>query len=154
MLAVPQDDFRVTVMVDYGSEVLGTQHASMYKIDDFKTEIAPCRTFVFLRELEALLANNLIKGGDLDNAIVLVDSDLPEEKLNHLRKVFNKPNVQVKGRGVLNNTKLHFYNEPARHKLLDIVGDLALIGKPIKIHVLAARPGHAGNIDFAKKSNK
>jgi len=138
-------------MVDYGSEVLGTQHASMYKIDDFKTEIASCRTFVFLRELEALLANNLIKGGDLDNAIVLVDSDLPEEKLNHLRKVFNKPNVQVKGRGVLNNTKLHFYNEPARHKLLDIVGDLALIGKPLKIHVLAARPGHAGNIDFAKK---
>ncbi len=151
MLAVPQDDFRVTVMVDYGSEVLGTQHASMYKIDDFKKEIASCRTFVFLRELEALLANNLIKGGDLDNAIVLVDSDLPEEKLNHLRKVFNKPNVQVKGRGVLNNTKLHFYNEPARHKLLDIVGDLALIGKPLKIHVLAARPGHAGNIDFAKK---
>ena len=151
MLAVPQDDFRVTVMVDYGSEVLGTQHASMYKIDDFKTEIAPCRTFVFLRELEALLTNNLIKGGDLDNAIVLVDSDLPEEKLDHLRKVFNKPNVQVKGRGVLNNTKLHFYNEPARHKLLDIVGDLALIGKPLKIHVLAARPGHAGNIDFAKK---
>jgi UDP-3-O-[3-hydroxymyristoyl] N-acetylglucosamine deacetylase/3-hydroxyacyl-[acyl-carrier-protein] dehydratase len=123
----------------------------MYKIDDFKTEIAPCRTFVFLRELEALLANNLIKGGDLDNAIVLVDSDLPEEKLDYLRKVFNKPNVQVKGRGVLNNTKLHFYNEPARHKLLDIVGDLALIGKPLKIHVLAARPGHAGNIDFAKK---
>ena len=151
MLAVPQDDFRVTVMVDYGSEVLGTQHASMYKIDDFKTEIASCRTFVFLRELEALLANNLIKGGDLDNAIVLVDSDLPEEKLDYLRKVFNKPNVQVKGRGVLNNTKLHFYNEPARHKLLDIVGDLALIGKPLKIHVLAARPGHAGNIDFAKK---
>ena len=151
MLAVPQDDFRVSVMVDYGSEVLGTQHASMYKIDDFKKEIASCRTFVFLRELEALLANNLIKGGDLDNAIVLVDSDLPEEKLNHLRKVFNKPNVQVKGRGVLNNTKLHFYNEPARHKLLDIVGDLALIGKPLKIHVLAARPGHAGNIDFAKK---
>ena len=151
MLAVPQDDFRVTVMVDYGSEVLGTQHASMYKIDDFKTEIAPCRTFVFLRELEALLANNLIKGGDLDNAIVLVDSDLPEEKLDYLRKVFNKPNVQAKGRGVLNNTKLHFYNEPARHKLLDIVGDLALIGKPLKIHVLAARPGHAGNIDFAKK---
>ena len=151
MLAVPQDDFRVTVMVDYGSEVLGTQHASMYKIDDFKKEIASCRTFVFLRELEALLANNLIKGGDLDNAIVLVDSDLPEEKLDYLRKVFNKPNVQVKGRGVLNNTKLHFYNEPARHKLLDIVGDLALIGKPLKIHVLAARPGHAGNIDFAKK---
>ena len=151
MLAVPQDDFRVTVMVDYGSEVLGTQHASMYKLEEFKKEIAPCRTFVFLRELEALLAHNLIKGGDLDNAIVLVDSDLPEEKLNHLRKVFNKPTVEVKGRGVLNNTKLQFYNEPARHKLLDIVGDLALVGKPMKIHILAARPGHAGNISFAQK---
>lgn len=151
MLAVPQDEFRVTVMVDYGSEVLGTQHASMYHIGEFKNEISPCRTFVFLRELEALLAHNLIKGGDLDNAIVLVDSELPEDKLDHLRKVFNKPDVEVKGRGVLNNTKLHFYNEPARHKLLDIVGDLALVGKPLKIHVLAARPGHAGNVDFAKK---
>lgn len=151
MLAVPQDEFRVTVMVDYGSEVLGTQHASMYHLGEFKDEIAPCRTFVFLRELEALLAHNLIKGGDLDNAIVLVDSDVPEDKLNHLRKVFNKPDVEVKNRGVLNNTKLRFFNEPARHKLLDIVGDLALVGKPLKIHVLAARPGHAGNVDFAKK---
>ncbi len=151
MLAVPQDEFRVTVMVDYGSEVLGTQHASMYHLGEFKDEIAPCRTFVFLRELEALLAHNLIKGGDLDNAIVLVDSEVPEDKLNHLRKVFNKPDVEVKGRGVLNNTKLRFFNEPARHKLLDIVGDLALVGKPLKIHVLAARPGHAGNVDFAKK---
>ena len=106
---------------------------------------------MFLRELETLLAHNLIKGGDMDNAIVLVDSELPEDKLNHLRKVFNKPDVEVKGRGVLNNTKLRFFNEPARHKLLDIVGDLALVGKPMKIHVLAARPGHAGNIDFAKK---
>lgn len=151
MLAVPQDEFRITVMVDYGSEVLGTQHASMYHLGEFKEEIAPCRTFVFLRELEALLAHNLIKGGDMDNAIVLVDSELPEDKLNHLRKVFNKPDVEVKGRGVLNNTKLRFFNEPARHKLLDIVGDLALVGKPLKIHVLAARPGHAGNVDFAKK---
>ena len=117
MLAVPQDEFRVTVMVDYGSEVLGTQHASMYNLREFKSQIAPCRTFVFLRELEALLAHNLIKGGDLDNAIVLVDSELPEEKLDYLRKVFNKPNVEVKGRGVLNNTKMNFYNEPARHKL-------------------------------------
>lgn len=151
MLAVPQDDYRVTVMVDYGSEVLGTQHASMYHLDEFKKEIAPCRTFVFLRELEALLQHNLIKGGDMDNAIVLVDSELPEDKLDYLRKVFNKPDVQVKGRGVLNNTKLHFYNEPARHKLLDIVGDLALVGRHLKIHVLAARPGHAGNVSFAKK---
>lgn len=151
MLAIPQDEFRITVMVDYGSEVLGTQHASMYHVGEFKNEIAPCRTFVFLRELEALIAHNLIKGGDLDNAIVLVDSELPEEKLNHLRKVFNKPDVEVKGKGVLNNTKLRFFNEPARHKLLDIVGDLALVGRPMKIHVLAARPGHAGNVDFAKK---
>ncbi|MEI6020789.1 MAG: bifunctional UDP-3-O-[3-hydroxymyristoyl] N-acetylglucosamine deacetylase/3-hydroxyacyl-ACP dehydratase [Bacteroidota bacterium] len=151
MLAVPQDDFRITVMVDYGSEVLGTQHASMYKISDFKNDIAPCRTFVFLRELEALIQHNLIKGGDLDNAIVLVDSELPKEKLDYLRKVFNKPDVEVKGRGVLNNTALRFFNEPARHKLLDIVGDLALVGKMLKIHVLAARPGHADNVAFAKK---
>lgn len=151
MLAVPQDDFRVTVMVDYNSEVLGTQHASMYKVKEFKKEIAACRTFVFLHELEALLAHNLIKGGDLDNAIVLVDREIPEDRLNHLRKIFNRQNVEVKGRGVLNNTTLHFFNEPARHKLLDIVGDLALVGVPLKMHILAARPGHAGNIAFAKK---
>jgi UDP-3-O-[3-hydroxymyristoyl] N-acetylglucosamine deacetylase/3-hydroxyacyl-[acyl-carrier-protein] dehydratase len=151
MLAVPQDEFRTTVMVDYNSEVLGTQHASMYNVREFKKEIAACRTFVFLHELEALLAHNLIKGGDLNNAIVLVDRDISEEKLNHLRKIFNKEHVEVKGRGVLNNTTLHYFNEPARHKLLDIVGDLALVGVPLKMHILAARPGHAGNIAFAKK---
>lgn len=151
MLAVPQDTYRCTVMVDYNSEVLGTQHAGIYAIDQFKNEISKCRTFVFLHELEALLEHNLIKGGDLDNAIVLVDKELPKEKLDHLRKVFNKEHVEVKGKGVLNNTKLHFYNEPARHKLLDIIGDLALVGKPLRIHVLAARPGHAGNVSFAKK---
>jgi len=151
MLAVPQDEFRVTVMVDYNSDVLGTQHASMYHLGEFKSEISPCRTFVFLHELESLLANNLIKGGDLDNAIVLVDKELPKEKLDYLKKVFNKEHVEVKGRGVLNNTKLHFYNEPARHKLLDIVGDMALVGKHMKIHILAARPGHAGNVAFARK---
>lgn len=151
MLAVRQDTFRVTVMVDYNSDVLGTQHAGMYHLGEFKNEIARCRTFVFLHELEMLLQHNLIKGGDLDNAIVLVDKELPKEKLDYLRKVFHRENVEVKGRGVLNNTKLHFYNEPARHKLLDIVGDLALVGKPLKIHVLAARPGHAGNVEFAKK---
>ncbi|MBI4931555.1 MAG: bifunctional UDP-3-O-[3-hydroxymyristoyl] N-acetylglucosamine deacetylase/3-hydroxyacyl-ACP dehydratase [Bacteroidetes bacterium] len=151
MLAVPQDEFRLTVMVDYNSEVLGTQHAHIYKVGEFKEEIAKCRTFVFLHELETLLQHNLIKGGDLDNAIVLVDKPVPDADLAHLRKVFNKPNVEVKGRGVLNNTTLHYYNEPARHKLLDIVGDLALIGMPIKAHILAARPGHAGNVSFAKK---
>ncbi len=150
MLAVPQDSYRCTVMVDYNSEVLGTQHAGIYDITQFKSEISKCRTFVFLHELEALLQHNLIKGGDLDNAIVLVDKELPKEKLDHLRKVFNKEHVEVKGKGVLNNTALHFYNEPARHKLLDIIGDLALVGKPLKIHVLAARPGHNGNVAFAK----
>lgn len=151
MLAVPQDEFRITVMVDYNSDLLGTQHASIYNIRQFNSEVSMCRTFVFLHELEALLKNNLIKGGALDNAIVLVDRPIEEEKINYLKKVFNKTDVEVKGRGVLNNTRLHFYNEPARHKLLDIVGDLALIGTPLKAHVLAARPGHAGNIAFAKK---
>ncbi len=151
MLAVPQETYRCTVMVDYNSEVLGTQHAGIYDISQFKNEISKCRTFVFLHELEMLLQHNLIKGGDLDNAIVLVDKELPKDKLDHLRKVFNKEHVEVKGKGVLNNTALHFYNEPARHKLLDIIGDLALVGRPLKIHVLAARPGHNGNVAFARK---
>lgn len=151
MLAVPQDEFRLTVMVDYNSDILGTQHAHIYKTSEFKTEIAMCRTFVFLHELKALLQHNLIKGGDLDNAIVLVDKPIPPADINYLRTVFNKPHVEVKGRGVLNNTTLHYYNEPARHKLLDMVGDLALVGMPIKAHILAARPGHAGNVAFAKK---
>lgn len=151
MLAVPQDEFRVTVMVDYNSEVLGTQHASMYSLNEFKENISRCRTFVFLHELEMLLQHNLIKGGDLDNAIVLVDRPISKEKLDHLRTVFNKPDVEVKDSGVLNNLKLHYYNEPARHKLLDIVGDLALVGVHMKVHILAARPGHAGNVEFAKK---
>ncbi len=151
MLAVPQNANRVTVMVDYNSEVLGTQHASMYHVGEFKTEIAPCRTFVFLHELEALLANDLIKGGDLNNAIVLVDREVSKEQIARLQKVFHREDVEIKGKGVLNNTTLHFFNEPARHKLLDIVGDLALVGVPLKMHILAGRPGHAGNIAFAKK---
>lgn len=151
MLAVPQDSYRATVMVDYNSDVLGTQHASMYHIGEFKTEIAMCRTFVFLHELEALLAHNLIKGGDLNNAIVLVDKEVSKEQIAHLQKVFHREDVEIKGKGVLNNTTLHYFNEPARHKLLDIIGDLALIGTPLKMHVLAARPGHAGNVAFAKK---
>ncbi len=150
MLAVPQDDFRVTVMVDYNSKVLGTQHAQMYQLGEFESDISKCRTFVFLRELEYLAKNNLIKGGDLDNAIVLVDTVLPQEKLDELAELLNKPKVEVKGVGVLNNVELHFQNEPARHKLLDIVGDLALVGRPIKGHILAGRPGHKGNVDFAK----
>ena len=151
MLAVPQETFRLTVMVDYNSPVLGTQHATIYKASEFKKEVAACRTFVFLHELELLLSHNLIKGGDLDNAIVLVDRELPKEKYQYLAKVFNKPNLEVKGKGILNNTQLKFFNEPARHKLLDMVGDLALVGMPLKIHILAARPGHSGNVAFARK---
>jgi UDP-3-O-[3-hydroxymyristoyl] N-acetylglucosamine deacetylase / 3-hydroxyacyl-[acyl-carrier-protein] dehydratase len=151
-LAVPTrgGEYRITVMVDYNSEVLGTQHAGMLSIEDFKTQIAPCRTFVFLHELEMLLTHGLAKGGDLNNAIVLVAKEVDQVKLDELAVLFNKPKVQVKGKGVLNNTELKFYNEPARHKLLDIVGDLALVGMHIKGHVLAARPGHAGNVAFAK----
>lgn len=152
-LAVPDDHYRVTVMVDYKSPALGTQHASMFQIKEFEKEIAPCRTFCFLRELEFLAANNLIKGGDLDNAIVLVERpDITQEELDRLAKMLGKDTLSVNydGIGVLNSIKLKFENEPARHKLLDIVGDLALVGKPIKAHILAARPGHSGNTRFAK----
>lgn len=152
-LAIPDNDYRLTVMVDYNSPVLGTQHATMYKIDDFKSEIASCRTFVFLRELEFLAKNNLIKGGSLDNAIVLVEREnVAQEELDKLAKLLGKEDLDIKvdGRGVLNTMKLQFENEPARHKLLDIVGDLALVGRPIRGHILAARPGHSGNVRFAK----
>ena len=150
MLAVPQDEFRLTVMVDYNSPLLGTQHAHMYHTGEFENEIAKCRTFVFLRELEVLAKNGLIKGGDLDNAIVMVDTPLPQEKLDEIADLLGKPHIKVEAAGILNNLTLHFQNEPARHKLLDIVGDLALVGKPIKGHILAARPGHKGNVDFAR----
>lgn len=151
-LAVPDDHYRLTVMVDYNSPVLGTQHAAVYNIDQFQNEIAPCRTFCFLRELEFLAKNNLIKGGDLDNAIVLVEREVEQEELNRLAKMLGKEALTVNydGIGVLNSLKLKFENEPARHKLLDIIGDLALVGKPIKAHILGARPGHSGNVRFAK----
>ena len=153
MLAVPAQDFRLTVMVDYNSPVLGTQHATMYNLNEFKENIASCRTFVFLRELEYLAKKGLIKGGAPDNAIVLVDrEEVNENELKELASLLGKEDlkIQFKGIGILNNTKMQYENEPARHKLLDIVGDLALVGKPIKGHILAARPGHSGNITFAK----
>ena len=152
-LAIPDINYRLTVMVDYQSPALGTQHASMYHIGQFKSEISKCRTFVFLKELEYLAKNDLIKGGDLDNAIVMVERpEVSQDELTKLAKLLGKEDlkVSVEGIGVLNSTKLQFENEPARHKLLDIVGDLALIGKPIKAHILAARPGHYGNVEFAK----
>jgi len=151
MAALPLDDYRLTVMVDYNSPVLGSQHASLNDISKFEDSIASCRTFCFLHELEMLHKNNLIKGGDLNNAIVVVDRVVKEDELDHLAALFNKPKVEVKKEGILNNVDLHYKNEPARHKLLDVVGDLALVGKPIKAQILAARPGHAANVEFAKK---
>jgi len=147
---VPSEDYRITVMVDYNSPLLGTQHASMYHIGEFKDDISSCRTFCFVHELEFLVKNNLIKGGDLSNAIVICDRDISQEKLDELALMLNKPAVKIVGKGYLNNVQLQYQNEPARHKLLDIVGDLALAGKPIKGHILAARPGHSSNVEFAK----
>jgi UDP-3-O-[3-hydroxymyristoyl] N-acetylglucosamine deacetylase/3-hydroxyacyl-[acyl-carrier-protein] dehydratase len=154
MAALPLDDFRVTVMVDYNSPVLGSQHASLNDISQFEQEIASSRTFCFLHELETLYKNNLIQGGDLNNAIVVVDRVVSEDELDDLAKLFNKPKVEVQTEGILNNIELHHKNEPARHKLLDVIGDLALVGRPIKAQILAARPGHAANVAFAKKLKK
>lgn len=152
MVAMPYiDDYRITVMVDYNSPVLGSQHAGLSGIAQFKKEIASCRTFCFLHELEMLLKNNLIKGGDLNNAIVVVDKVVSEAELDHLAKLFNRDKIAVAREGILNNVELRHQNEPARHKLLDVIGDLALIGMPLKGHVMAARPGHAANVAFAKK---
>jgi UDP-3-O-[3-hydroxymyristoyl] N-acetylglucosamine deacetylase/3-hydroxyacyl-[acyl-carrier-protein] dehydratase len=152
MLAVPAEEFRITVMVDYNSPLLGTQHASMYHIGEFQKEISNCRTFVFLRELMQLVNAGLIKGGDVDNAIVMVDTKLSLDEEERLAATFNRDRSELEkiGIGILNNVKLQYENEPARHKLLDIVGDLALIGRPIKGHILAARPGHSGNVAFGK----
>jgi UDP-3-O-[3-hydroxymyristoyl] N-acetylglucosamine deacetylase/3-hydroxyacyl-[acyl-carrier-protein] dehydratase len=151
IIAMPVNEYRLTVMVDYNSPVLGSQHAALTHISEFKNQIAPCRTFCFLHELEMLLANNLIKGGDLNNAIVVVDRAVSQDELDRLAKVFNKPSVEVRKEGILNNLDLRFQNEPARHKLLDMIGDLALAGMPIKGQIMAARPGHASNVAFAKK---
>lgn len=150
MLIVPSEEYRLTVMVDYNSPMLGTQHASMYNIGEFQKEVAPCRTFVFLREVEYLYKSGLIKGGDVENAIVMVDEEIDNDRLQELADLFNKPKIEINGIGILNNLELRFRNEPARHKLLDIVGDLALVGAPIKGHILAGRPGHSGNTAFAK----
>ena len=154
MIAVPDNEFRVSTMIDYETRVLGTQFASIQKICQFKEEIGSCRTFVFLHELEYLINNNLIKGGDLNNAIVFVNRPIPKEELDNLATFFNNPNVKVLQEGILNNIELRFPNEPARHKLLDVVGDLTLIGKPMKAHIIATRPGHSTNVEFAKMIKK
>jgi UDP-3-O-[3-hydroxymyristoyl] N-acetylglucosamine deacetylase/3-hydroxyacyl-[acyl-carrier-protein] dehydratase len=151
LMTFPDDNFSLNVMIDYNSSVLGNQYATLNSISEYKEEISSCKTFVFLRELEFLLKNNLIKGGSLDNAIVIIEKETTQEELDRLADIFNKPRVPVKSRGVLNDQDLIFPNEPARHKLLDLLGDLALIGSPVKGKILATRPGHASNVEFAKK---
>ena len=151
MVAMPAIDYQITTLIDFNSPVLGTQHAGLKTIKDFKNEIAPCRTFCFLHELEALLDNDLIKGGDINNAIVVVDKPVTDVAMARLAKAFKRDKIEVKSEGYLNNLELRFSNEPARHKLLDVVGDLALIGYPIKARIIANRPGHSTNVEFAKK---
>ncbi|MBP3357203.1 MAG: bifunctional UDP-3-O-[3-hydroxymyristoyl] N-acetylglucosamine deacetylase/3-hydroxyacyl-ACP dehydratase [Rikenellaceae bacterium] len=149
----PDEEFGVTVHVDYGSKVLGNQYATFVPGDDFAEKIAPCRTFVFLHELEPLLNLNLIKGGDLDNAIVVVEKPVSESELQRLSKIFDKKDIEITG-GYLNNLELRFTNEPARHKLLDILGDFALLGMRIKGQVMATRPGHFANTETIKLVKK
>ena len=151
MVALPALDYQITTLIDFNSPVLGTQHAALKTIKDFKSEISPCRTFCFLHELETLLEHDLIKGGDINNAIVVVDKPVTKEEMGRLAKVFKRDKIEVKSEGYLNNLELRFPNEPARHKLLDVVGDLALIGYPIKARIIANRPGHSSNVEFAKK---
>ena len=151
---IPADTYQVTTMVDFGTKVLGTQNATLEGLSDFKTEIADARTFSFLHELEALLENGLIKGGDLNNAIVYVDKEISENTMKKLQKAFNKEKLSVKPNGILDNLTLHQPNEAARHKLLDVIGDLALAGTRIRGKVIANKPGHYVNTQFAKKLSK
>jgi UDP-3-O-[3-hydroxymyristoyl] N-acetylglucosamine deacetylase/3-hydroxyacyl-[acyl-carrier-protein] dehydratase len=154
ILLMPSDDYQVTTMVDFGTKVLGTQNATMKNIAEFKSEIADARTFSFLHELETLLDNGLIKGGDLNNAIVYVDKEISPKTLENLKVAFGKDSLSVKPNGILDNLTLHYPNEAARHKLLDVIGDLALVGMRIKGKVIANKPGHFVNTQFAKKLSK
>lgn len=148
---IPSDEYQVTTMVDFETKVLGTQNASLDTISEFKENIAPSRTFSFLHELETLLENGLIKGGDLNNAIVYVDKPLSESNMVRLKEAFGKDKIAVKPNGILDNLSLHFSNEAARHKLLDVIGDLALVGVPIRGKVFAHKPGHKVNANFSRK---
>lgn len=154
IILMPCDNYQITAMVDFGTKVLGTQNATMNSLSEFKTEIANARTFSFLHELETLLDNNLIKGGDLNNAIVYVDKEISEETMSKLKKAFNKETLTVKPNGILDNLTLRWANEAARHKLLDVIGDLALVGTRIRGKIIANKPGHLVNTVFAKKLQK
>jgi UDP-3-O-[3-hydroxymyristoyl] N-acetylglucosamine deacetylase/3-hydroxyacyl-[acyl-carrier-protein] dehydratase len=150
MIALPSRSYRINTLIDFNSPVLGTQHIALNNIGDFENEIASSRTFCFFREIEFLVANNLIKGGDINNAIVVVDEPVSEEEINRIAKAFNKTDLHVDG-SILNNIQLRYPDEPVRHKLLDMVGDLALVGYSFNAHIIANRPGHSSNIKFAKK---
>ncbi len=150
IMALPSDKFEVTAMIDFNSPVLGKQYASLSDLGRYQQDIAAARTFVFLRELEHLYSQNLIKGGDLENALVIVDRLVNQDELDSLAKKLNKPRIKVEKEGVLNNTDLRYPNEPARHKLLDLIGDLSLVGRPIKGKIVATKPGHASNVAFAR----
>lgn len=152
--AIPADEYQVTTMVDFGTKVLGTQNASIKNLSEFKSEIGNARTFSFLHEIEYLLDAGLIKGGDLGNAIVYVDKEITPETKQKLTKAFNKDDVSIRPNGVLDNITLHYPNEAARHKLLDVVGDLALVGTKLKAKIIANKPGHQINTNFAKKLSK
>jgi UDP-3-O-[3-hydroxymyristoyl] N-acetylglucosamine deacetylase/3-hydroxyacyl-[acyl-carrier-protein] dehydratase len=154
IIAFPDEEYNLQVNISFNSPILNNQFAILSQIGDFRREISECRTFVVLRELEFLQKNNLIKGGDLENAIVIVDREISQEELDRLADLFKKPRVSVKTQGILNNLDLHFNNEPARHKLLDVVGDLALAGMPIQGKIIATRPGHKINSEFAKLIRK
>ena len=149
IIAYPDQMQSINVLIDYDSDFLGNQYATLEKWEDFPDQVAPCRTFVFLHELEQLAKLNLIKGGDLDNAIVIVDHEMPQEDIDRLADLFHQPKIEVK-EGILNNVELRFPNEPARHKLLDMIGDLALVGRWFRAKIIATRPGHLANVEFAK----
>ena len=150
LILVPAEKFSMSVMVDYGTSVLSSQFASIKKMDEFVENIAPCRTFVFLHELHYLIKNNLVRGGELDNAIVFVDKKPDPETLEEVGSFFNKKDIQINENGTLNNVKLRCFNEPACHKLLDLLGDLYLLGRPIKGEIIARKPGHFANTEFVK----
>ena len=154
MTLIPWDNYQITTMVDFGTKVLGTQNATLENLSDYVEEISSSRTFSFLHEIEMLLENGLIQGGDLNNAIVYVDKALSDETMARLKKAFNKTKISVQPNGILDNLSLHYPNEAARHKLLDVIGDLALAGKRIRGKIIARKPGHKVNVEFARKLSK
>ncbi|MCU0474141.1 MAG: bifunctional UDP-3-O-[3-hydroxymyristoyl] N-acetylglucosamine deacetylase/3-hydroxyacyl-ACP dehydratase [Bacteroidales bacterium] len=150
LIVYPDDHLSINVLIDYNSKILGNQYAILDSIDDFEEEICNSRTFVFFHELEPLFKMGLIKGGDLDNAIVILEKEVEQAEIDRIAKLFNRPGITTHTAGILNNTELRYPNEPARHKLLDIMGDLSLVGMPIKGKVVATRPGHYANTRLAK----